>query len=248
MAYPVSRLHMKISFSAILLCLWRDTILMCSQQMLQASRPIRRRKYLQGMNLSCPASFCYLGAMDTKSFDHFRDRSARLLRNELTHALGAALASRSPEPFRRRGRELLARIDNPEHQAFLRDRLTRYEQAFAEIMALGSAGPWEQALVLWNQHLFFEVHDILERIWLPAVGARRLALQAMIRAAGAYVHLEEGHTQAARRMAAKAAAALRAHGHTLPSSFGRERLLTALDHLDTEPPTLKIPAKAANSR
>jgi uncharacterized protein len=186
--------------------------------------------------------------METKNFDHFQDRSARLLRNTLAHALGAALASRSPAPFRQRGRELLARIDNSVHQAFVRDRLTRYERAFTEIMDLGPVGAWEQALVLWNHRLFFEVHEVLEGIWMPAGGPRRQALQAMIRAAGAYVHLEEGHTQSARSMAAKAAASLRAHGHELPPFSGLERLLPALDRLDAEPPMLEITMKGANCR
>jgi uncharacterized protein len=186
--------------------------------------------------------------MTTESFDHFQDRSARLLRNDLTHALGDALASGSPAPFRQRGGELLARLSNAGHRAFVSHRLTRYERAFAEILALGPVGSWEQALVLWNQHLFFEVHAVLEGMWLPATGARRQALQAMILAAGAYVHLEEGHRQTARRMAAKAAASLRAHGHALPPFSGRDRLLAALDRLDVDPPRLEIAATDASSR
>jgi uncharacterized protein len=98
--------------------------------------------------------------------------------------------------------------------------------------------------VLWNQHLFFEVHDVLEEQWRLAEGGRRQALQAMILAAAVYVHLEQGNHAAACRLAAKAALGLREHGRELPPFAGMEQLLTALDNLDREPPRLEIGREA----
>jgi uncharacterized protein len=176
-----------------------------------------------------------------------RDRTARLLRNQLSHALDEALAGQSPAPFRERGHELLARAEKPAYQAFVRDRLARYDRAFAEIAARGLDRPWEQALVLWNHRLFFEVHDLLELEWRQAREGQRLALRAVIQAAAVYVHLDRGNSSAARRLAARAILGLRAHGRELPPFSGLAQLLTALEHLEAEPPRLEIGAGTAFS-
>jgi uncharacterized protein len=179
--------------------------------------------------------------MEPTPFDPFQDRQARLLRNELSHALVRALETSSPRPFKLVGQELLARVTDTVHRTYISDRLARYDHAFAAIRELGPTGSWEQALVLWNHLLFFEVHDVLETTWRHAEGAKREGLQAMIRAAGVYVHLEQGNLPGARRMAAKAVISLRAwRSNGLPPFASRKRLIDALERLDPEPPRLKI--------
>jgi predicted metal-dependent hydrolase len=173
-----------------------------------------------------------------EGFNPFTDRHARLLRNGMAGSLVAALRAGGPGPFRQKGRALLARKAEPVHRAYLKDRLRRYECAFAEIEGRDVAGLFAQALVLWNHGLFYEVHELLEPLWLQSTGPRRRALQAMIRAAGAYVHLEAGNREAARGMAAKAAAGLAADGSALLPFAGREQLVAALVSLDQAPPRL----------
>ncbi len=59
---------------------------------------------------------------------------------------------------------------------------------------LGSAGPVERALeeaaYLFNEGLFFEVHEILETVWLTQEGGIRLLLQGLIQIAVGFYHLE----------------------------------------------------------
>jgi hypothetical protein len=168
-------------------------------------------------------------------FDPFADREARLLRNGLAGSLLVALTTGDPGAFRQKGGELLARAGAPVHRAYLEDRLRRYEAAFAAIDRLDIGDPFAQALVLWNHGLFYEVHELLEPLWRQSQGPRRQALQAMIRAAGAYVHLEAGNHKGARSMAAKAITGLQASSSGLPPFAGRERLLAALANLEPAP-------------
>jgi predicted metal-dependent hydrolase len=177
--------------------------------------------------------------MEEKHFDPFADRQARLLRNALAGSLVAALRTGNAEPFRQKGRELLSRTTDPVHRAYLVDRLQRYVEAFGVIEGQRLVENFAQALILWNFRLFYEVHELLEHLWRQSSGPLRGALQAMIRAAGVYVHLEAGNRRAARSMAAKAAAGLCANGEALPPFVGKEQLLTALADLDLAPPVLR---------
>ena len=58
-----------------------------------------------------------------------------------------------------------------------------------------------QAVILWNDGLFFEVHDILEDIWHKKPGDERQAIQGLIKAAGAYVHLDNDRLNSAEQLA-----------------------------------------------
>lgn len=184
--------------------------------------------------------------MTGKRFDPFSDRPARLLRNRMAGSLVAALKAHDPEPFRRSGRTLLARTTEPVHRAYLKDRRLRYEDAFDVIERKGATDTFSQALILWNHGLYYEVHELLELLWRQSTGRRRQALQAMIRAAGAYVHLEAGNRPAAQSMAAKAATGLGTNHDALPPFAGRDRLLAALADLDLAPPRLGLDGRPSD--
>jgi hypothetical protein len=65
-----------------------------------------------------------------------------------------------------------------------------------------AAEPIERAaratLALWNERLFFEVHEVLEAVWKTATGATRQVLQGVIQIAVAYHHLAHGNLRGAR--------------------------------------------------
>ncbi|MDH5297947.1 MAG: DUF309 domain-containing protein [Desulfobulbaceae bacterium] len=176
--------------------------------------------------------------MTSKHFDPFNDRLARDIRNTLSEALAAQLAELDLTPVHRAATTWTATDLAPTYRAYIDDRLARYERAFAIIRARGVNTPFQAALILWDEALFFEFHEILEELWLQAEGAEKQALQALIRASGVYVHLAEGHMDAARSMADKAAAGLAAHGHALPAPMDCSPLILALTRLDASPPRL----------
>lgn len=92
--------------------------------------------------------------------------------------------------------------------------------------------------MLWNQELFFEVHEWLEKGWLKAHGTDKSILQALIRAAGTYVHLKHGQREGAKKMAAKAVQTLLQHKAMVPAIFNVEVLIAKLAALDPVPPKL----------
>jgi hypothetical protein len=57
-----------------------------------------------------------------------------------------------------------------------------------------------QASALWNQRLFFEVHEVLEAVWQRETGERRHALQGLIQIAVAWHHLAHGNPRGARTL------------------------------------------------
>ncbi len=56
------------------------------------------------------------------------------------------------------------------------------------------------AVALWNEQLFFEVHEVLEAVWKTASGDVRQALQGVIQIAVAYHHLAHGNRRGARTL------------------------------------------------
>lgn len=75
--------------------------------------------------------------------------------------------------------------------------------------AVATAGPAPQdplarvtwmARALWNERLFFEVHEVLEAVWKTATGTTRGALQGVIQVAVAYHHAAHKNLRGARKL------------------------------------------------
>lgn len=108
-----------------------------------------------------------------------------------------------------------------------------------------------RATALWNEGLFFEVHEVLEAVWQRETGDRRQALQGLIQIAVAYHHLAHGNPRGARTLLREGRARLLgAPSRTLPAvdvaalladtapadaALGAARAPVALD-----PPTLLL--------
>ncbi len=70
---------------------------------------------------------------------------------------------------------------------------------------LGKPGPdvgevLGQAADLFDAHLFFEVHELLEPYWVRAAGATREALQGLIQIAVGFQHLANANVEGARML------------------------------------------------
>ena len=174
-------------------------------------------------------------------FEPFQDRLSRDIRNALSSALAEAIVEGRPEPFEREAARLLAARPAERYRDYIADRLPRYHRALAAI-SRGIADPFAQGVELWNERLFFEMHEVLEHAWYHAEGERKLVLQAMIRAAGVYVKLEYGYLRQAAKMAGKAREVLERSREALSAYFEPGPLIAALAALDAEPPQLAPPA------
>ena len=162
------------------------------------------------------------------TFDPFSDRLARDIRNSFSSALVEELTGNT-------GDVLSAVADGwqemtlaPVYQNYIDDRLALYHRIIDEIRANQIADPRYQAICLWNRGLFFEMHELLETIWLKAREPERSALKGWIQAAGVYVHIQRGKVDAARGLAQRAATHLRNGRSNLGFISNLEQLIEAL--------------------
>lgn len=83
---------------------------------------------------------------------------------------------------------------SPSEQAEITDTLTRYRAALEEWRPDPRHSVRDVALskaaLLFNHHLFFEVHEVLEAQWREERDPARLFLQGLIQVAVAFHHLE----------------------------------------------------------
>ena len=113
---------------------------------------------------------------------------------------------------------------------YVRDRAPRFAGARGWIREAGAeTDPLERARAAWDAGLFFEVHEILEPVWLEESEPRRTTLQGLIMAAAALYHLERGNRTGATSLSREAARRL---GHASPEfPIDVEPLAAALEAL-----------------
>lgn len=175
---------------------------------------------------------------DIDRFDPFNNRLCRNVRNALSENFKAVLEQKQMQPVRRVAALFL---DDPLPacvDAYIARRMATYEQVLAVVRDRRLDDPVDIALVIWDHHLFFETHEYLEQYWMTADGDDKKLLQAIIRAAGAYVHLEQGNLTGAKRIAAKALIVLEAHQDRFSAYADPRLLLKKLRLLDPVPPVL----------
>jgi hypothetical protein len=172
-------------------------------------------------------------------FDPRNDRLARDIRNEMARVFGECLAPEADlGPVNSWASRVLATQPGPVYEDYIRDRQQRYLAAKATIADRKIRDPFYRALALWDQELFFETHEVLEAQWKEAGGTPRLILQALIRAAGFYIHLAGGNRAGAEKMAGRAAAVLHKYRGEVPPFRGLAALLKCLDDRAPAPPKL----------
>ncbi len=169
-------------------------------------------------------------------FDPFNDRFCRDVRNALAENFKTAIEKNDLQPVKRVAQAFLNDSPPPYVSDYIHRRLIAYEAVLAELVANTVADPLDTALVIWGQRLFFETHEYIEPYWMVAVGQKKLLFQALIRAAGTYVHLEQGNRSAARRMASKAVAGLIHLKDQLAVYTDPQALIDKLQALDPIPP------------
>ena len=95
-------------------------------------------------------------------------------------------------------------------ESYVTDRARRFAAACGWLRADGLLGDAiEASRAAWDAGLFFEVHEVLEPVWLEAEGLRKVALQGLIMAGAALHHLTEGNLAGAAPLLRDAALRLR---------------------------------------
>ena len=174
--------------------------------------------------------------MSAPSFDPFNVRLARDIRNALSKSFLKALHEKNATLFQNCAAGYLQQGLEPFYQLYIRTRLAKYEKAYAAIGARPSGAVLQQAAVLWDLELYFEMHELLEPEWRDAEGERRKALQGLIRACGMKIHAQHHNMKAARSMAAKARKDLLQYGVALGGVALLEGVLQELEKTLTEKP------------
>lgn len=116
----------------------------------------------------------------------------------------------------------------PGYAQYVKTRMARYEEAYAIIEQKKIKEVLQQAAILWNLELYFEMHELLEPEWQEAEGARRRALQGLIRAAGMKIHAENNNAEAVVKMGAKSLADLVKYGGELTGFVKLEAILAEI--------------------
>ena len=106
---------------------------------------------------------------------------------------------------------------------------------FAAIDAGENRELLQQAAILWDLQLYFEMHELLEPVWKDAEGAWRKALQGLIRAAGVKIHAEYNN-RAAVSMSAKALKDLKRFGDMLKGFDKLDAVLAGLEEISPPSP------------
>ena len=173
------------------------------------------------------------------SFDPRNDRLARDIRNQMARAFVKCL---DPEadlgPVNKLTDRLLTGHPENIYTDYVRDRQQRYLAAKLTITGQKINDNFYRALVLWDKELFFETHEVLESLWINSSGTHRLILQALIRAAGYYIHLGTGNQSGAEKMAVQAWEVLNKYHREVPPFPGLDNLLACLARLESVPPKL----------
>lgn len=175
--------------------------------------------------------------MNEPQFNPFEDRLSRDIRNDLSEGLAKAVETGNSEILAKTVESYRKQPLAPYYREYLEGRYDNYKKALG-IIKKGIADPIEQALILWDFELFFEVHEVLEHVWYNAEGKMKLTLQALIRAAGVYIKREYGFNDSSIRIAAKAVAILEENRDILAPYFNPETMISALKDPEQPPPKL----------
>jgi hypothetical protein len=179
-----------------------------------------------------------LNSNKIKRFNPFESRLCRTVRNTLGQSLLAAIPAGEMEPVSRVAQAYAPADADEVIKNYVNKRATSYRAVFAGMRSAGiqAGDSWNIALLLWDQRLFFECHEWLEKKWRRSEGAEKKMIQAVIWSAGAYAHLEYGRIDAAGKLAARAIVGLRRYREQVPALFDVDVLVNKLEALDPVPP------------
>lgn len=173
-----------------------------------------------------------------KPFDPFSDRTSRDIRNSLSSALVTELCDERDRYVDTVAGRWLDVVGEEPYRSYIIECRARYGGVLDRIRDQRIRNARKQAVVLWNFRLFFEMHELLETLWLGSSGKERDALKGLIQAAGAYVHLLRGKPEPARKLADRAWHNIRNAQEHLSFIGNLDQLLHCLEQFADPPPKL----------
>ena len=173
--------------------------------------------------------------------DPYNDRLARDIRNSLSSAFVKELNGNADGVLSAVADGWQEMALPPMYQTYIEGRLAIYRRAIGEIRANRIVDPRYQGIYLWNMGLFFEMHELLETVWLKALEPERSALKGWIQAAGVYEHFQRGKVDAARNLARRAEMHLRKGRSHLGFIANLDQLIAAVaDPTDVVPQIIPV--------
>ena len=171
-------------------------------------------------------------------FNPFESRACRTVRNTLGQSLLAAIPTGEMGPVFRVSQKYAPADADEVIKTYVNKRVASYRAVFTGMRSAGiqTGDTWCIALLLWDQRLFFECHEWLEKRWRRSEGTEKKMIQALIWSAGAYSHLEYGRIAAAGKLAARAIVGLNHCREQVPAMFNVDVLVNKLKALDPIPP------------
>jgi hypothetical protein len=176
----------------------------------------------------------------SSKFDPYESRPAREIRNQLSTAFVRALETAEFGNLEKEANRICPADTDPAGLDFACERIRRYRHVFDRIRTDGIVDPIRRAVYLWNEGLYFEVHEILETVWNGKERWRKEGLRGLIQAAGVFVHRERGAARAAEKLARRAAGHLREHRQELEEIENLEELIEALGDPGRPVPVLRF--------
>ena len=174
-------------------------------------------------------------------FDPYNDRLARDIRNSLSSALAEELTGKADGILSAVVDSWIEMVLALIYQTYIKERVALYRQAISKIRACQIVDPRYQAIYLWNMGLYFEMHELLETVWLKAIEPERSALKGWIQAAGVYEHFQRGKVDAARNLGRRAERYLRKGRSFLSFISNLDQLIEAVaDPSDVAPQIISV--------
>jgi len=170
------------------------------------------------------------------TFNPFEDRLCRDVRNNLAKTFIEAVETCSSNPLRALADHYLEQYPLAHIRAYVCHREVCLNNLLQEIQVSPPVDDDFISVHLWNQQLFFEFHEWLEKQWVAASGSHRKALQALILSAVVYEQLKYSRPLPAEKVALKAVKLFTQHREFIPKPFDTDIMILKLAQLDPAAP------------
>lgn len=161
-------------------------------------------------------------------FDPFESRLCRDVRNQLGHAMIRAIETGKKDRFTAAVQKWYQKTNQTAVLSYIQDREKSFDRLFKRLEPSGFNGQ-DMLPLMWQNRLYFECHEYVEKRWLKSSGKYKKGLQALIFSLAALEHRDYGRTDPACRLAEKAVLMIREFDASLPPWADAESIIDQLN-------------------